>query len=554
VNARKHLDRPLELEPEHEPLVWSDRETLVQATWAFVWLGVILRLVTFALNFPLWGDEAFVAVNFTTRGYLGLMRPLDYGQICPLLFLWLELTVVKLFGFSEWSLRLVPTMGSVASVFLFTHMAGRVTRGPARLLAVAIFSVAYYPIRHGAEVKQYSTDLLAALILLALAVEWWKAPAKSRWLWALAAVVPITLGLSHTAVFVAGGVSLGLAAKVWNGRRQRTLLPFALYNLAMVGSFIGLFIVFTSEQARVSLATMRSNYWADAFPPLYQPLKFVIWMAETHTGRMLAYPFGDAHGGSICTTVCVTVAIFTLWRKGDRTLVALLLAPFGLTFMASVLGRYPYGGSARTMIFVAPAICLLGGVGLAGVIAGFPRARARQRVFVANAVVLALSGIALLGLKLAFPYKSIADQNSRTFARSFWNEQAADSELVCVKSDLGLGFNRRNWTLFRSALYLCNQKIYSPRHRRGLGICWDAISEARPLRCVLYNEVPECDPACSAWLREMTERFEVKKRETFVINESRYRDDGTDIEDRYTLFEFVPLARTRVALNGGNAN
>ena len=110
-------------------------------------LGVLLRVVTFALNFPLWGDEAFVAVNFITRGYRDLLRPLDYGQICPLLFLWLELTAVKLFGFSEWSLRLIPTLCSVASVFLFAHVAGRVTRGTARLLAVGIFSVAYYPIR-----------------------------------------------------------------------------------------------------------------------------------------------------------------------------------------------------------------------------------------------------------------------------------------------------------------------------------------------------------------------------------------------------------------------
>jgi len=38
---------------------------------------------------------------------------------------------------------------------------------------------AYYPIRHGAEVKQYSTDLLAALILLALAISFLTAPARS---------------------------------------------------------------------------------------------------------------------------------------------------------------------------------------------------------------------------------------------------------------------------------------------------------------------------------------------------------------------------------------
>ena len=52
------------------------------------------------MNYPLWWDEAFVAVNFIRRDYLDLLRPLNYGQVCPILFLWCELTVVKILGFS----------------------------------------------------------------------------------------------------------------------------------------------------------------------------------------------------------------------------------------------------------------------------------------------------------------------------------------------------------------------------------------------------------------------------------------------------------------------
>ena len=101
----------LGFETEDDALSWTGPDRFLKATWVFVWLGVLLRVVTFALNFPLWGDEAFVAVNLITRGYRDLLRPLDYAQICPLLFLWLELTAVKLLGFSEWSLRLIPTIG-----------------------------------------------------------------------------------------------------------------------------------------------------------------------------------------------------------------------------------------------------------------------------------------------------------------------------------------------------------------------------------------------------------------------------------------------------------
>ena len=234
---RQPGDLPLGI--EGDPLIGPD--LLRRVTWAFVGLGVVLRLVTYAMHFPLWGDEAFVAANFISRGYLDLLQPLDYGQICPLLFLWLELTAVKLFGFNEWSLRLVPTMCSVASLFLFAHVAGRLFHGVTRLLAVAIFAVAFYPIRHGAEVKPYITDLLTALALFARCDRMVASPRAD----------PLALGsralraggsgsLSHPAVFVAGGVSLGLSTTAWRLRRRGALLPFSLYNLALVATFLGL--------------------------------------------------------------------------------------------------------------------------------------------------------------------------------------------------------------------------------------------------------------------------------------------------------------------------
>ena len=88
--------------------------------------GVLLRVVRYLMQYPLWGDEAFLAANFIERGYLDLLRPLEYGQVSPLFFLWVERAMVGLLGFSEWSLRLVPTLAGVASVFLFHHVSGRV--------------------------------------------------------------------------------------------------------------------------------------------------------------------------------------------------------------------------------------------------------------------------------------------------------------------------------------------------------------------------------------------------------------------------------------------
>src|SRR5207247_1510864 len=78
-----------------------------------------------------------------------------------------------------------------------------------------------------------------------------------------------------------------------------------------------------------------------------------------------AYPIGGEHGASAGTFVCFAMAAVWLWRYGRRTVAALCLAPFALGLVAAALERYPYGGSARTMQYVAPAICLFAGVGVA---------------------------------------------------------------------------------------------------------------------------------------------------------------------------------------------
>jgi hypothetical protein len=71
-------------------------EWLERATWAFVALGLLVRMVRYLVVYPIWHDEAFLAVNFLDRGYRDLLRPLEYAQVSPILFLWIELTVVCL--------------------------------------------------------------------------------------------------------------------------------------------------------------------------------------------------------------------------------------------------------------------------------------------------------------------------------------------------------------------------------------------------------------------------------------------------------------------------
>ncbi len=63
---------------------------------ALVGLGVVWRVARFAACPPLWGDEAFLAVNVLLRDFAGLLRPLEYYQIAaPSGSFWGELAVVR---------------------------------------------------------------------------------------------------------------------------------------------------------------------------------------------------------------------------------------------------------------------------------------------------------------------------------------------------------------------------------------------------------------------------------------------------------------------------
>ncbi len=506
------------------------------AAWGFVALGVLLRLARYLQCFPLWGDECMVAVNFLDRGYLELMQPLDHWQMCPLLFLWAELTVVKLLGFSEMSLRLFPVICSIAGVFLFHHLARRLLRGVPLVLAVGIFCVSYYLIRHGTEVKQYSLDVLVALGLLTLAVEWRRSPERIGWLWLLVALTPVAVFASFPSVFVAGGVSVALLLGVWRRRDRRVWIPFASYNLVLLGSFAAMYLLFGSVHQQSSLANGVHWHYRFSFPPS-EPLGFVAWLAKVHTGRMFAYPVGSTNGGSILTTLCCLVALATLCRSRRFDLLLLCCVPFALGLLAACLHKYPYGANTRVVLYLTPLICLMAGLGAATALGWLRREGHWRRGFVTCLALLVAVGFGSLVRDLIKPYKTPYDREASDFARWFWVELGRDAELACVRSDFNIDLFP-GASPFAPAEYLCYQRLYSPRRREGRPLPGDRITAERPLRCVLYyhKDHPPEPEAFALWMHHMQADFEYVDHHVYDVNTNA----NAVYSRRYDVFEFQP--------------
>lgn len=407
--------------------------TLFQLTFLLVVLGITARGVRYLLNFPLWGDEAFVAVNFLARDFRGMWEPLLYHQIVPLGFMWADLAMVKLLGISEWTLRLLPFVSGIAGLLLFWRFARQNFGRATALLAVGMLASAYYPIRHAVEVKPYATDLLISLLLSMSAWSVFRRPERAERWFGVTILTGLAVWCSYPAAFVGGGVGLLLAHIAWQQKSRSAFAGCAVFGVVLLASFVAMYLSYARPHAQAVPALMEIDMWQETFPPVSQPWKLPLYLIETHTGNMFAYPMGGKNGGSTATTLLFIAGLVALWRS-HKPLLLLLLAPLPLNFIAACFEAYPYGGTARTMLYAAPAVCLIAGVGLAAIFARFVPSPHRLNAVRIACGVFAVIAVGCMIRDIREPYKKPETQENRKAVRWLASQVGPNDQVVLFLS------------------------------------------------------------------------------------------------------------------------
>ncbi|MEX0690510.1 MAG: glycosyltransferase family 39 protein, partial [Gemmatimonadales bacterium] len=179
--------------------------------------GVVLRLIRFAENRPLWYDEALVAINVGSRDFLALLGPLDFEQMAPGLYLWFLKGLVMAFGMHEWVLRL-PSLVAGAGLPLVVWLVGRrVLSERGALTAAVLAAIAPAFVGYSAEAKPYGIDACVTGILLLCALRLNERDDRGRRL-AFGVVGLVAIGLSLPSVFVLAGLGVVLLASAWRRR------------------------------------------------------------------------------------------------------------------------------------------------------------------------------------------------------------------------------------------------------------------------------------------------------------------------------------------------
>jgi hypothetical protein len=354
-----------------------------------VLVGSVLRGVQYFSRSSLWVDEAAVALNLTSRPLRELFSPLDLAQVAPWGFLAVEKGLLGLFGRNELGLRLLPFISSLLSLALFERVCRRILRGLAVPFAVGSFAFAAGLIDYSAQLKQYATDVAAAVIILLLAVAFAESGLTPRRALGLGLAGLLASVFSQSVVFVLAGIGLSY---VLLAAARRIEAPAAA--IVLLGSLWGLgtgFALWSGERMLTpDVKSYMQVFWAAGFMPVSPPATAPAWLWYQMAGAFqafLGYPLP-----ALFVSLLVVGVIALCRRKLAAAL--FLLTPLLLTVAASAARLYPFA-PGRLTAFLVPALLVFVAEGVERV-RTFPSRRLAWMGAVAAAFAAALPAWAVL--------------------------------------------------------------------------------------------------------------------------------------------------------------
>lgn len=342
---------------------------LIKLSWTLIAIGAVLRLGSWLADASLFVDEAMVSLNLIERGWSELLLPLSYKQMAPPGFLWLQKSMVSLFGEGERALRFAPLFSSLIALPLFDRLARRWLSPPASVVALAVFVLAPPLTFFAAEVKPYSIDVTITIGTLLFA-EAARRRGLGGWLGVAFAIWGgLAVWISYPSVIVLTGVGLVLLIPKLRGREWASVLrDSAVYITWVIG--LGLHWLLVMHDAS------GDPFFQQHFSPFRLPLVPLgfsdLRALSSAFFRMFNMVLGFAYPG--IAGFAFALGWWVLARR-NVAIAALLTTPILIAWVLSNRQIYPFEG--RLILYLAPILCV--GIG-AGAWELWERTRDRTRV------------------------------------------------------------------------------------------------------------------------------------------------------------------------------
>ena len=402
-------------------------KVLFWTSWAGLLLaGIGFRLIQFFTARSLWLDESMLGLNIASRSLGELLRPLDYNQVAPPLFLWLGRLSIRLAGTNEMALRAWPMLAGLVVPPLLSLVAYRWLGAAGSLITVALASLSPTLVIYANEAKPYGSDALVTVAVLAATLWLRDRPSSASRGATLVVTGAAGLLLSIPAAFVLPAAFAALLVDPAVRRERRWW--FVVAAIAWAATLAALYLVIYGPSAR-SAPQQQGYEQAFLFPgPGFEgrarlAARGSIWPTFAGIGSHIP----SRPDWMLCALVLVLLAgLFVLVRRNGFPAGVLVALPVILVTAASVLRRYPLG-VPRMMVFAAPLWILMAAAALSALAARL-HPYARPPVLVA-AGLLAL--FPLFKARVAEAQNPPRGEDARSLVAAF-RERPASGEAVYV--------------------------------------------------------------------------------------------------------------------------
>ncbi|MCK5579974.1 MAG: glycosyltransferase family 39 protein [Candidatus Omnitrophica bacterium] len=314
-------------------------------------VGVLLRLKHYFENRSFWTDEAWVAVNIVSRSWQEMFYHLpalhDWPNR-PLGFSLIEKFSAFVLGNSEYAFRLFPVVAGILAMFLFYKLLKEHVGPGVTSIALGLFVFSEHAIHFSVELKQYSSDILIALILFRSIEKFLEGKITSRKVVVFGFIGALSLWVSHSAIFILAGFGLVLTGDVFARKREHGFSALAKVFSFWAWSFV-LVYKFSLSYARQNVDLVM--YWDKYF---YSGWIFsasgIAWLKRV-VFDLFSNPGGLMFPGIGLVLFVVGAVVFF---KKNKTQFFSFSLPFLLILLTAVLKKYPFQG--RLLLFALPVV------------------------------------------------------------------------------------------------------------------------------------------------------------------------------------------------------
>ncbi len=351
VICYKALDNPMSKFLQQEKL-------FKYLSLAILLIGGITRLVIFGQNRSMFLDEANLARNVVEKSPEAFFKALDYEQYAPPLFMLLQKFNVWWLGATEYAIRLFPLVAGLISLYLLYKIALKFVKpGPGLMVILFVFAFSEYFLHFGTEGKQYSSDVMFALLLIHEALKDQDRFTSVTFLkWTLLGIVIIWF--SMPSVFILSGVGIYMFANQFRRKENK--------HLVAIGTMVVLWLVsFIQYYFKILSADVNSDYLQDFHAPYFLPLFPASLDDLSKIIELLGSVLSTAVGHTaIALFTGLVSALFGIWAvyKTDKDKLLLLLIPVLAVLGASAFRQYSL--IPRLTLFFIPLVILLTGIGI----------------------------------------------------------------------------------------------------------------------------------------------------------------------------------------------